>query len=146
MIDYNDKQSFNIQSLIRKKSEVEFTSEYNCLLRRVIPDLEIVDIKRDISEFGTILVVVKPGIKVDRHRHDEEEMFYVISGKAELELEGNTAVLSAGDTIYIPRFWYHQVINTFDDEFTFLDIYWDNQKRNIETYECIIANETGRLS
>ena len=71
---------------------------------------------------------------MDAHEHDEEETFLILSGKAELELEGQVTVLGRGDVVYVPRFWRHQMRNPFEETLVFADIYWDFKGRTKEAY------------
>ena len=63
-----------------------------------------------------------------------EESFLIISGKSELEVEGQSTVLERGDVVYIPRFWTHQMKNPFEETLVFADIYWDWKGRTKEEY------------
>lgn len=119
------RHDFRWDDVLRKGSSAEFTFEYNCDLRRLLPWSGLVDTKRSITEFGVIWVKVQPGTAVDEHYHDEEEAFLITSGRATLHLEGKQTNLSQGDVVYIPRNWRHQLINDGTADFTFIDIYWD---------------------
>ncbi len=45
-------------------------------------------------------ITVEPGCSIGFHNHDnEEEVFYIISGQAEADDNGNTVILNPGDTI-----------------------------------------------
>jgi len=134
MYTLNDRHHFSIDTLVRRGADATTTREYNADLRRLLPWPDHVDSKRPLTEFGSILVTIRPTEDVDAHRHDEEECFIVISGQAELELEGQTTRLHPGDVVYIPRFWIHQLRNPHPTPFTFLDLYWDDRGRSFEAY------------
>jgi quercetin dioxygenase-like cupin family protein len=122
----------DLEMLVRRSSAAKFTAEYNCDLRRLLPWPGQVETHRPISEFGMIWVVLKPGIAVDTHAHDEEEIFVVVSGEAELTLEGAVTTLRHGDVAYIPRFARHSIRNLAASEiFAMIDVYWDNQGRPV---------------
>lgn len=131
MIDINN---FNVEELIQRRDTSDFSFEYNCNLRRIYPWNGKVDTKRQITEFGTVWVEVKSKTEADAHHHDEEESFLIISGKAELEIEGQSTILKTGDVAYIPRFFFHQIKNPFDELLVFIDIYWDWKGREKEEY------------
>ncbi|WP_445495944.1 cupin domain-containing protein [Photorhabdus sp. SF281] len=115
-----------IETLIRRKADIQYTDEYNCKLRRLFPWKGKVNTQRPLTEFGCIWVMIEPGKDVDRHSHDEEETFIVISGEAELFIDGETAIISYGDVVYLPRFSEHQLRNRSEKiPFVMLDIYWD---------------------
>jgi mannose-6-phosphate isomerase-like protein (cupin superfamily) len=118
-------ESFLIEDLIRRSANARFTREYNCDLRRLYPWPGRIETKRQMTEMGVIWIVVEARSVVDRHHHDEEESFVVISGRGDFELEGQTACLYPGDVAYVPRSWRHQIANPYDENFVFLDIYWD---------------------
>ncbi|MDG9668712.1 cupin domain-containing protein [Hahella sp. CR1] len=115
-----------IETYIRRFKDATFTDEYNCKLRRLFPWQGKVNTHRPITEFGCIWVVVEPQKDVDRHSHDEEEAFIVISGEAVLEIDGELTTINHGDIIYIPRFCEHQLRNISTTvPFVMLDVYWD---------------------
>lgn len=134
MYTLSDISSFELESLVRRGATAQTTREYNADLRRLLPGPGYGNTKRALTEFGAILVTVRPGESVNAHRHDEEECFIVVSGKANLELEGQVATLHDGDTVYIPRFWMHQINNPYSEPFQFVDLYWDDQGRSFEEY------------
>ena len=127
--------SFDIEALVRRGASATTTREYNADLRRLLPGPGYADTKRPLTEFGAILVTIWVKEEVNVHRHDEEECFIVIAGRADLELEGQSTTLAAGDVVYIPRFWFHQLKNPYDQPFRFFDLYWDDHGRSFEEYE-----------
>ena len=129
-----DLHNFKIDELVQRHKDSDFTFEYNCDMRRIYPWGDKADTKRPITEFGMIWVEVKPKTEVVAHEHDEEESFLIISGKADLEVEGQSTVLERGDVVYIPRFWTHQMKNPFEETLVFADIYWDWKGRTKEEY------------
>lgn len=135
MLSLEDRTSFDIESLIRRGKTAQTTREYNADLRRLLPWPDHADTKRQLTEFGAILVTVRPNEDVDAHRHDEEECFIVVSGQADLVVEGQSTAIGAGDVIYMPRFWMHQLRNPYKTPFQFVDLYWDDQQRSFEEYE-----------
>lgn len=126
--------NFDIEELVQRRGDAEFTFEYNCNMRRIFPWTGIANTKKTITEFGMIWVEVEPGTEVVAHQHDEEESFLIISGKAVLHLERQVTVLSHGDLVYIPRFWTHQMKNPFEETLVFADLYWDWRGRTREQY------------
>lgn len=121
----NQIKESRIESLIQRGHHITFTEEYNCKLRRLFPWHPFVNTKRVLTEFGCIWVVVDAGKDVDLHSHDEEETFVVISGSAELEVDGETTTLNFGDVAYLPRFAKHCLRNRSEHPFVMIDIYWD---------------------
>ena len=53
-----------------------------------------------------------PGATVPRHKHPGEELVYVLNGTLEYRIDGQpTAVLRAGDVLFIPAGTVHSAIN-----------------------------------
>ena len=55
------------------------------------------------------------------HRH-AQQFFYVLAGKATMQVDGRTQVLSAGEVIWIPAGTSHQMRNDSGEEVHFLVI------------------------
>ncbi|OBY27620.1 cupin domain-containing protein [Leisingera sp. JC1] len=134
MFALKDRETFDIETLVRRGESAVATREYNADLRRLLPWPGHVNSKRPLTEFGAILVTIRPQEDVDAHRHDEEECFIVTAGQADLEIEGQLTQLSVGDVVYIPRFWMHKLRNPNSESFVFVDLYWDGKGRSFETY------------
>ena len=47
--------------------------------------------------------------KLEPHRHDTDEFFYVLRGRAVMEVEGEQAEVGSGDLIHIPRNAVHSI-------------------------------------
>jgi mannose-6-phosphate isomerase-like protein (cupin superfamily) len=63
---------------------------------------------------------LEPGQVTERHYHAEaEEIYYVVEGSGEMELEGDRRVLSPGDAVLIPPGAWHQ-IRARDERLRFL--------------------------
>ena len=53
---------------------------------------------------------IEAGEATVRHYHgDSEEMYYLVEGSGEMELDGERAAVSAGDAILIPPGAWHQI-------------------------------------
>jgi len=62
---------------------------------------------------------VPAGLTTERHYHKvSEEFYYIISGKAIMEIEGIEKEISSGDTVLIPAGSWHKI--TGIEETTFL--------------------------
>ncbi|UWQ81690.1 cupin domain-containing protein (plasmid) [Leisingera sp. S132] len=134
MFELKDRDTFDIETRVRRGKSAVTTREYNADMRRLLPWPGRVDSKRPLTEFGAILVTIRPQENVDAHRHDDEECFIVTAGRADLEIEGQTTQLSSGDVAYIPRFWIHHLRNSNAEPFVFVDIYWSDKSRSFEAY------------
>jgi mannose-6-phosphate isomerase-like protein (cupin superfamily) len=55
---------------------------------------------------------LEPGHATQRHYHGEaEEIYFVLEGEGEMELEGDLARVAAGEAIAIPPGAWHQIRN-----------------------------------
>ena len=53
---------------------------------------------------------IAPGETTDRHYHrDSEELYYLLEGAGEIEVDGERAAVAAGDAILIPPGAWHQI-------------------------------------
>src|SRR3954470_24023415 len=57
---------------------------------------------RGSSETSVWLVEIDPGTAGTPHRLTREEVFVVLAGRAEVQLDGGVSVAGAGDTIVVP--------------------------------------------
>lgn len=76
--------------------------------------------------FGSVYGSVPPGVNSKRHAHQDGEIFVVLSGAANVVLDGESSRLEAGDAIYIPPFTRHEIVNDSDEDFDILSIGWDD--------------------
>lgn len=62
-----------------------------------------------------------PGASTHAHRHPQsEEIYYFLSGAAEMTLEGQRAQAGAGDIVFIPAGAVHECRNIGSDPLVFL--------------------------
>jgi mannose-6-phosphate isomerase-like protein (cupin superfamily) len=62
-----------------------------------------------------------PGRRSRLHRHREsEELYHILAGRGDLTVGGETAAVSAGDTVCIPPGTAHFIANTGDGPLVFL--------------------------
>ena len=100
--------------------------EYGCDLRRLYP-------WQDVSDplWGSAIASVRPGESTSPHSHDEEETFLILSGRGEISIDGETAEVTKGDMIYLPRNSYHTIKNLSNEErLDFLTIFWGSPEAN----------------
>jgi len=60
--------------------------------------------------------------EVRHFHHHAQQFFYVLAGKAVMEVEGRPIVLDAGEGVWIPAGTRHQMMNNSADETSFLVI------------------------
>jgi len=61
------------------------------------------------------MVFLNPGEMVVRHRHPEEELYYIVSGRGEMYLEDRWFPIEPGMAIFIPSMAVHGQRCTGDD-------------------------------
>lgn len=75
------------------------------------------------SELSVIEECVAPGGREERHSHDaSQQFFYVLSGVACIEAQGETYVLQAGCGLHVPARVPHQFMNKGSTPVRFLVI------------------------
>jgi mannose-6-phosphate isomerase-like protein (cupin superfamily) len=64
---------------------------------------------------------LEPGQQTERHYHAEsEELYYVLSGEGEMELDGEREPVGPGDAILIPAGAWHQITASASARLRFL--------------------------
>jgi mannose-6-phosphate isomerase-like protein (cupin superfamily) len=62
-----------------------------------------------------------PGQRTERHYHGEsEELYYLLEGEGEMEVDGEHSPVGAGDAVLIPAGAWHQIMATGRAELRFL--------------------------
>lgn len=61
---------------------------------------------------GVGLIELRPGGVMTRHHHAPAEVYHVISGDGEVEIEGETHVLRVGSTVHVPPDAWHETRST----------------------------------
>ncbi len=76
------------------------------------------------SNFSMGFVTLEPrGGQVPWHNHDQEEVYFILSGRGEMCVADEMSVLSAGEAVYIPSGSYHQLTNTGTEPLTMIYCY-----------------------
>ena len=55
------------------------------------------------TDFRIVVERGEPGCWFPEHSHDLEQIFFVIEGKMEVSLDGETAVVGPREMVYVPR-------------------------------------------
>jgi len=59
---------------------------------------------------------IEPGVSRDDHRHaDQEQLYYIISGRGWMTVDGEKQPVRDGDLVYIPRHAVHNIGNDGDE-------------------------------
>jgi quercetin dioxygenase-like cupin family protein len=72
---------------------------------------------------GTSLLEVDAGCALPRHTDSAEELVVVVSGVAEVELDGERAQVRAGGVALVPKDVPHQVSNAGEEPLRFVAVY-----------------------
>ncbi len=73
------------------------------------------------ENLSVVLETVLPGVVEERHYHKEiRQFFYIISGTATIELDGQIETLISGQGIEIPAGLPHKLINETDKDLELL--------------------------
>lgn len=74
-----------------------------------------------VEEQSLAEATLPPGGATERHYHVvSEEFYYILSGKGEMELSGETRSVGPGDAILIPKGQWHQITASSDAELKLL--------------------------
>ncbi len=82
--------------------------------RKGVRDWKVIYPETGFNTKSLILGVVEvdPGNHTPLHRHNCEEVYYVLEGRGEVEVEGERHSIEAGDAVYIKEGARHRVFNT----------------------------------
>ena len=85
----------------------EFTAGDNCTLREILhPDKAELKIRYSLAH-----AVVKPGDTTREHRLRTSEVYYIMEGKGIMHIDGKSAPVYPGSTIYIPPMAKQSITN-----------------------------------
>ena len=84
---------------IRKLTDCpEFIAGDNTLLREILhPDKQELDLRYSFAH-----AVVKPGLTTYLHSLKTSEIYFILEGRGEMQIENEKQILEVGDTVYIP--------------------------------------------
>ncbi len=86
-------------------SATPFTTKDGSTIRSLL-DLGTAPVRKQSLAEATVAA----GAATERHYHrDSEEIYYVVEGEGEFELDGERAVVRAGDAMLIPPGAWHQI-------------------------------------
>jgi Uncharacterized conserved protein, contains double-stranded beta-helix domain len=83
-------------------------------------DESIESIRTD--DFSLEVMRFEPGDEDPLHAHAEEEIYHVSSGSADINIEGDTRTVEAGDVIHLDPGTDHQFLN-FEEEIVMTVLY-----------------------
>ena len=93
-----------------------FTAGDGCRLREILhPDKEDIAIRYSLAH-----ATVQPGQRTAPHRLRTTEVYYVLSGRGEMVVDGKTANVGPDDTVVIPPDAVQCITNTGNHDLTFV--------------------------
>lgn len=105
--------------LIRKLQDCpEFIAGDATLLRELLhPDKQAIDLRYSLAH-----AIVQPGQTSKLHSLRTSEVYYVLSGQGEMQIDGDRRSIEPGDAVYIPPFAKQCVSCTSAEPLVFLCI------------------------
>jgi quercetin dioxygenase-like cupin family protein len=83
---------------------------------------EFIGVKQDVP-ISFFLVIAEPGRKVRLHKHDYDEIVYVIEGRSRWTVNGEEREAKAGDVLIVRAGEPHQFANTGDGPLRQIDVH-----------------------
>jgi mannose-6-phosphate isomerase-like protein (cupin superfamily) len=68
-------------------------------------------------------VEIEPGGKVPLHSHEQEEVYYIVSGKGEIKVGQELSPVQEGCAVYIPSNVEHELRNTGTSRMEMIFVY-----------------------
>jgi quercetin dioxygenase-like cupin family protein len=91
---------------------------------------------------GSSLLEVPPGCRLPRHTDSAEETIVVVSGRAKVDVGGETSEVAAGEVALVPKDVPHEVHSTGDETLRFAAVYASNDVTT--TYEDEVQPDGSR--
>ncbi len=104
------------------QEDLAYEKLYNVYGKRLFPWPAVEE-----GAWGGAWVVLPPGQTSTPHAHDENEIFFIFEGRAELSIEGQRQLLGPKDTVYIPPDSDHAVTAAGGVRLVFLTIWWGGE-------------------
>jgi len=123
-MDMDQKKLPPLQVDVAKVKPLVFGKEYES---RMILDHVITGRDNVIQiNHGT----VKAGCKLGGGTHEEDEIYYILSGKGKLQLNDDIVDVAGGQVIFIPAGCFHALDNTGSDEDMCILTFWRDWRFN----------------
>jgi len=74
--------------------------------------------------FGQMACFLDPGAKTTPDCHNQDEIVIVLSGRADLWIDGESVQLAEGEMAHLPRNRRHVLTNPADEPLAWISIYW----------------------
>jgi quercetin dioxygenase-like cupin family protein len=78
------------------------------------------------------LCEIPPGARLIRHRHPEEEVYYILAGEGQMEIDQETRLITPGMSIFIPGNAEHALTNNYADPLRFIYVFPADSFQQVE--------------
>src|SRR4051794_19551020 len=95
---------------IQEVKRENFQEEYGILCHRVYPT------EQAETPFGSSWCIVETGKSTDPHDHEVGETFFILEGRGNVSIDGETSPVAKGSVVYIPPCANHVLTNTSPSE------------------------------
>ena len=73
--------------------------------------------RRTLKELGFLAIAsLKPGKAIEAHVDPMEEIYFVLRGSGEMQVDGETQPVKPGDAVWIPTGASHALLNTGEED------------------------------
>jgi quercetin dioxygenase-like cupin family protein/pyrroloquinoline quinone (PQQ) biosynthesis protein C len=101
--------------LSREQPATEVSSLYSNSVGHLNIDFSVRRVQFGADVFDVRLVTIPPHRNNEYHRHSHESLLTVMKGKGRVRVGDSVLNVSAGDTVFVPRWEMHQTQNTGDE-------------------------------
>lgn len=125
-------------------SEQEWESWDDPQLRRLSPLFWKTLISGDKTDsYGLTMGIceIPPETRLIRHRHPEEEIYYILAGEGRMEIENQATFISSGMSVFIPGNAEHALSNTGAHSLRFIYVFPADSFQQI--HYTFVERETG---
>jgi len=108
--------------LFEPQTADSYKPEYTVMIRRFTDLLARTGPKA--TKLGSAVSFIRPGERIERHKHPVTEFLYLINGEAEVWVEGERQRLREGDVVVLEPERLHEVTNVGDEAFRLFSFWW----------------------
>ncbi len=103
-------------TITQLSEQTPFTTRDGSTIRSILDKTNAPVANQSLAEAS-----LPPGTATERHYHKvSEELYFILEGKALMEMNGDTREVQPGDGILIPPGVWHQITASSDQNVTFL--------------------------
>jgi mannose-6-phosphate isomerase-like protein (cupin superfamily) len=119
-----------MKKIVKASDHTEFYTDEKCFISELLNS-------ETFNSFSIAQARVLPGITTSLHRlRDVDEVYYILSGKGEMEVEDETkTIVEEKDIVFIPRNKTQRITNISGTDLIFLCVC--SPRFRIEAYESI---------